>query len=211
MQSCFPGETIKTINMSSYKSTKVLRLGKDNETSRGEKRNISNVSMSSFSDNGDSFNTSTPIAGTKLDHMKTSDVLAMFDSINEKLKKLDILDSLCERIDNIESKIAQLEGKCQSLEDTVVYDQGEISDIRETINTLKANQQKPPNRDIIAHMQVKLLKEELNQVQRDNKQGELMFCGIPEHRGEDCAIIISHVLSSYLGIPNAREGIAAAF
>ena len=57
-----------------------------------------------------------------------------------KNSELDILDSLCERIDNIESKIAQLEGKCQSLEDTVVYDQGEISDIRETINTLKATQ-----------------------------------------------------------------------
>ena len=72
--------------MSSYKSTKVLRLGKDNVLSRGEKRNISNVSMSSISDNGDSFNTSTPIAGAKLDHMKTSDVLAIFDSINEKLR-----------------------------------------------------------------------------------------------------------------------------
>ena len=38
------------------------------------------------SDNGDTINTSTPIAGAKLDHMKTSDVLAIFDSINEKLR-----------------------------------------------------------------------------------------------------------------------------
>ena len=198
--------------MASYKSsiTKVLRLDKDTEINRGEKRNISNVSMSSSSDISEHFSTSTPITGTNTEYIKTSVVLEMFDSINERLKKLDVLDNLCERMDNIESKLAKLEGKCESMEDSLMYDQGDIAELRKSINELKVKPQTPPNRDIITHMQVKLLKEELDKVQKDNKGCELILSGIPEHRGEDCVSIVSHVLGSYIGIPNPREGIAAA-
>ena len=80
----------------------------------GTKKDITNVSMSS-SDTSCQFDTSTPnstktsnMIKNRLDrnheYMKTSDVLDIFKTILDKLNKLDVLDSLIERVDVLKTQ-----------------------------------------------------------------------------------------------------------
>lgn len=163
-------------------------------TKRGA-QNINNSFSNTPAKLGKSKNQKPNNTNEVMEEEKSVDIHGMFETIMEKLSKLD----------SIEIRMKSLEQELKDVKDSITFVHAEVEDIKKENEQLKISEGETKKRIENLEQLNSTLNNRVIDLQARSMRDNLIFYNIKESHGEDTTEIIKDIMENTLGIENAKS------